>query len=774
MADDVISLKINLEANTANMTLQELEDHFEAMKTKLKGIGRGDAEFEKLSRAMAKTTAEIKNIEIGFEGLDRTQIASELGAVAGGISAITASLILMGGENETMREMGQSIQAALAITMGVKGAIEAATAANKLYTNSERAKTIQTNISAAATKAKLAVENAQFKAISSSNKATKAGIVIQKLWNFVVSMNPIALIVIGIGLAVAAMIYFSDTVIKVIKIALKPFQFWIDIVIDGLQAMGIMASDEANAIQKAGEKKIESYKKQAKELKKLQAAHEELSKKVIKDLDYEVALLKAKGEDTTAIEFEVLREKNKIAKKSYELAWKSYKAEKALIDNKRKYGQEVTQEEIKRINEISAAVETAAEAFKDSGRAKTLFNETNNAKNRAAEEAAAKDSSSRRKSRRDKAAADESKRLIEEAKALAEFNEEQARIRIQLIQDEGERKRAEIEYNSQLELEALEKKGALTFDAEMLIAQTKSKALADLQKEEDDKKEAIRLSKVKFENELALKQLEAEKLLRDTKLQNDKNEEEIRRLAVEDEFQNKLKTLEEQGLLTTELEIELLYSQEQALADIKEEFREKERQANIETAQITMDLAASTLSEISGINSAFADRDVKAEEDRFNNLRATKQLTEKQLAAEELKTSQIKDAIRKKQFENEKKMQLATAAMNGAQALVSILAQYPKFDGGFAMVAALAGSVITTAASIAKIKSTTFSSTPSAALPTLQSGDSSGAGSGGGGAQITPVTNTSTILGNQQVYVTETDITSTQNNVSVIEESATF
>jgi hypothetical protein len=146
------------------------------------------------------------------------------------------------------------------------------------------------------------------------------------------------------------------------------------------------------------------------------------------------------------------------------------------------------------------------------------------------------------------------------------------------------------------------------------------------------------------------------------------------------------------------------------------------------------------------------------------------------LAAEELKTSKIKDAIRKKQFENEKKMQLATAAMNGAQALVSILSQYPKFDGGFAMIAALAGSVITTAASIAKIKSTSFSSTPSIALPTLPSGDvrPDGAGDAGDGVQLSPVSNTSTILGDQQVFVTETDITETQNNVSVIEESATF
>jgi hypothetical protein len=121
-------------------------------------------------------------------------------------------------------------------------------------------------------------------------------------------------------------------------------------------------------------------------------------------------------------------------------------------------------------------------------------------------------------------------------------------------------------------------------------------------------------------------------------------------------------------------------------------------------------------------------------------------------------------------------MQIAMAAINGAQALTSILAQYPKFDGGFAMIAALASSVITTAATIAKIKATTFTSTPAPALPTLDSGDVSadGAGAAGGGAAITPVTNTSTILGNQQVFVTETDITNTQNNVSVIEESATF
>ena len=249
------------------------------------------------------------------------------------------------------------------------------------------------------------------------------------------------------------------------------------------------------------------------------------------------------------------------------------------------------------------------------------------------------------------------------------------------------------------------------------------------------------------------------------------------------EIADKDLTLQTERLDKNTITIEGLQSNEQILHDAKNFWHNKdleriaeENAARREAAQIAMDLAVTTLTAISEVSNAYADRDLKAEEDRFNNLRATKQLTEKQLAAEELKSAGIKDKIRKKQFENDKKMQIAMAAINGAQALTSIFAQYPKFDGGFAMVAALATSVITTAASIAKIKATTFSSTPMPALPTLDSGDggAGGASTAAGGAAITPVTNTSTILGNQQVFVTETDITNTQNNVSVIEDSATF
>ena len=115
------------------------------------------------------------------------------------------------------------------------------------------------------------------------------------------------------------------------------------------------------------------------------------------------------------------------------------------------------------------------------------------------------------------------------------------------------------------------------------------------------------------------------------------------------------------------------------------------------------------------------------------------------------------------------------ALVNGAQAQMSILAQTPKADFGIATAIAMAAAAVTTIAQIAAIKSTSYQGGGSPASPETSTAPSAGgAGAAGGGAAISPVSNTSTILGNQQVYVTETDITETQNNVSVIEESATF
>ena len=320
MADDKVSLEIFIEADKAEMTLGDLEAGFDSMKERLKNVGRGSEEFKQLSTAMAQTTAEIKNIELGFEGLDREQVASEMSSVAGGIGDITASLVLLGGENETIEQIGASIEKAMAISMGFKGAIEGLSSANKLYNNLLKqgkvaliAKTIAEKAAAAGTW----LLNAANKALNTTMKA-----------------NPIGLLVTALGLAVAGIVYFKDAIWGLIKTALSPFQFAIDAVVDALQWLGIMESDSAIATRKAEEEKakaaIESAEKRTEATEKLIKDHKKMTDSIVEDMDWEIRKRQANGEDTAEIEAEKLRvliESAKVEKKLQQQKIKDLAAE---------------------------------------------------------------------------------------------------------------------------------------------------------------------------------------------------------------------------------------------------------------------------------------------------------------------------------------------------------------------------------------------------------------------------------------------------------------
>jgi phage-related tail protein len=83
-----------------------------------------------------------------------------------------------------------------------------------------------------------------------------------------------------------------------------------------------------------------------------------------------------------------------------------------------------------------------------------------------------------------------------------------------------------------------------------------------------------------------------------------------------------------------------------------------------------------------------------------------KNLTEQQKSDINKKYSEKERQAKRKQAEDNKKLMLNQAIMNGLLAISSILAQYPKFDGGFAMGAALVTAGITSAINVAKIAST--------------------------------------------------------------------
>jgi hypothetical protein len=655
MADEKISLELFIEADKASMTLGDLEQGFEQMKEQLKQVGRGSEEFKTLSTAMAQTSKEIKNIELGFEGLDREQVASELGSVAGAVGDLTASFVLLGGESETMEQIGRNIEKAIAISMGLKGAIEGIASAQKLWTN----------------------------LVKQSEGAQKLLTLATKGWGK-------ALIATGIGAIIALV---ATLITK-----------WDDLTV----AIGMSTKEQKlnnqvtqEAIDKVADE-ISASDKLQKTLNDESISREEKNKAIIELQDEYPNLLSNIDAEKDSIE----------------------DINKALVLNTQLLTLRAKQEAIASLRADEFKEQIKAQADAQTGANVGLFESVAGLTTQftAQEFANAK-------------SIDAIKTSKEQVSALDDLND-----------------------SIQKEIDLLLEAGAVGED--------------EINKEAERQKEAERIAKeraerkaqrLKDQQEADKKAFEERKARRDIELVETKEFNEEMYAEEEEKTSNMLSFL-------------------QLIIDKKEEEHQKElarieaeRQAKIEAAQQSMDLALTTLNAISDVSNTRANEDLKAEEERFNNLRATKQLTEKQIAAEEAKSAKIKDDIRKRQFENDKKMQIAMAAINGAQALTSIFAQYPKFDGGFAMVAALASSVITTAATIAKIKATTFQSTPAPALPAIDSGDGGPTGpDAGGGAIITPVTNTSTILGGQQVFVTETDITETQNNVSVIEESATF
>jgi hypothetical protein len=700
------------------MTLGDLEEGFDAMQKRLRKVGRGSEEFQTLTTAMAQTTAEIKNIELGFEGLDREQVASELGSVAGGIGDITASLVLLGGENETIEQIGASIEKAMAISMGFKGAIEGLSSARKLHNNLLKDGTIQqvketitTSIATAKTWLLDGAKKAYAVTTGVLTGKIKIATVAQRVFNAVLKANPIAILITTIAAAGAAYLAFAKDTSKAAK-EQKALQ-------DSLEAV----SGELESVYE--------------EVNKVENAFDLASKGVISKEEALKTYNETIGQ--TIGEAETLEE-----------------AEQKFSDNTGAYLEAaIARAQAQELIKMAAKEQTEALLASEEDN-RTWYESTVGFINDAG--AAFADYST-----------------------LGVFGLSEASDKLNDKLKEGATERLV----NEKEANALSyKELAKSLNEKAALIETNNNFITEADRKEKDKQDKIDDEAKKEADRKAKERADAwEAGAADRAMARSKEQQAKKDALMEDiEIADRNLELDTEELDRNSILIEGLLSNEQILHDAKNFWHNKdleriaeENAARREAAQDAMNLALTTLNAISDVSNTRADEDLKAEEERFNTLRATTQLTEKQIAAEEANSAKIKDDIRKRQFENDKKMQIAMAAINGAQALTSIFAQYPKFDGGFAMVAALASSVITTAATIAKIKATTFQSTPAPALPAIDSGDGGPTGpDAGGGAAITPVSNTSTILGGQKVFVTETDITETQNNVSVIEESATF
>lgn len=271
------------EVSKTTNTLGSLEEQQDELLAKLKETEIGTEEFKQLSKELNNTKSQIKDLELGFEGLDMEQrftaATDAIGGVAGGFAAVEGAIAIAGVESAEFEETMLRVQGAMALAMGIKDISTAAAAIRKL------------------------------------NLASKAAAVTQKALNVVMNANPIGLIVTAIGLLVAGFIAFSDKIKSVVMPILEPLTDAFDFVADAVEgvaaSLGLIPSkaEKAAAAQKKAAEEARSAVINAERAKTNEVLNAEKEKKAAREdqFDFEIAKLQAAGKATFEVEQEKLQ-----------------------------------------------------------------------------------------------------------------------------------------------------------------------------------------------------------------------------------------------------------------------------------------------------------------------------------------------------------------------------------------------------------------------------------------------------------------------------------
>ena len=296
----------------------------------------------------------------------------------------------------------------------------------------------------------------------------------------------------------------------------------------------------------------------------------------------------------------------------------------------------------------------------------------------------------------------------------------------------------------------------LVFENEILTEKRENRKKAREEKKKETDKEAK--EDIKAAQEKAAKEVEIER----KRIQN------IQKL--EDELFASIEKLDEEARQRQQTE------QQNEIDAVNEKYFALINNTRLGEEEI-LRLKAQLKEEEALINDKFAKE--QAQKDREVKDAKTQLALDGLTAVMDLTSAFAKDneASQRKAFEINKKLQIAQALIQTYQGVQAIFASasanpitvgfpaYPFIQAGIALASGLAN--------VQNIRKQQFSGGSG-------SGSFGGGGGvpGGGGAapQIDAVTNTSTLLSQdaQKVYVTETDISETQNKVSVIEAQSTF
>ena len=250
MATQTIDYNINVNAGGSLRTIQDIENELNELNQEIKDVGVNSDAFNKAAGNIQKLESELKGAQAGVEGftLDKKLETADgaIKVVAGSVAALTGGLGLLGIENENFEKLTAQATNAIAFGMGIKDLSEGF---GKLAKN-----------------------------LNVAGIAQKAYNLVQRAFNAILAANPIGLTILAITTLIALVVGLKDKFEAVNKV----FQFFKGLVTAVGQALGLAATEEEKAAQAA----------------------KEASEQRVKDIDNELKIRKAAGDETVDLERE--------------------------------------------------------------------------------------------------------------------------------------------------------------------------------------------------------------------------------------------------------------------------------------------------------------------------------------------------------------------------------------------------------------------------------------------------------------------------------------
>ena len=790
---------IDLIINTAE-SAKSLKD----VKTSLKEIndamfeaGQGTEEFKKLGEASKELKDKIEDTNKAIQqtsGNKFEAVASFAASASGAITAVSGAMGILGINSENAQKSLAAVQSAMAFSQGLQQLSEMPKAFNAiktalgLTTAVQQTKNIVDAEAVVVTEGQVVATKQLEVAQKSQGLASKIAAGFQYALNLAMSLNPIGLIIAGVAILVGVLFALKDK--------FKPIQIAFDAVAEGVKFVIQGIKDAMDWLGLSSFADNEASEKKLKNINKIKDAQSEAS-------DHEIRMAKAAGKDVEALEQKKRKDiidSNKLAMAEilrHAVATNSYTDEqkkqyKELADENKKMNEDIEEANIKHDTKLK---EDAAKKKADDD--KKIADDLQKQKDAAKARYEARLSETKALTELNKSSNDEERiRLesneIKKLKIVATMAERDLQIKFDKSTKDAEAVKSfnavilNLREKLGFDIEAIEKKFQdatikAEEEAELRLAKTSQEKLnivfkrqqAELQSQLKANSTNVKISAELNEQIRLNKEKHIFELENLDKADRDKKFADL--LTDQEKIISDSASTLEQKLSALDIENDaIIASTDMLLEDkiIKLEENEKRqveitKKANLDKLNSGLDLAKQGLASIQAVTDV-------AFEAKLKNIK---------------KGSKEEEKLMRQQFKLNKAMQLAGAIVDGTKAALTSLASAPVAIGVVPNpvgIAALAFTVATSLANIAKISATQFDTTSvgggDTTKPSLEGGNMDAINTSPNGIQpSTQLDENGNVISNQnnnqqpiQAYMVESQATSVHNNVAMIESSMTF